>query len=164
MLLAEKVTHPNLHRALTFPGSRRNLLSLRKRRFTVTTDSNHKVDVYLNLARRMKLSGMDQLWVADNTSIRLKAECVYREVILDAFSQKVVGWALDRSPGNGLTISASERAIARRWPTTWSGSPLGPRTAIRPWRVCGCLGKVSGQLPVWVVQRILVITPAARVL
>lgn len=93
-----------------------NLLALRRRRFMVTTNSNHKFEVYLNLARRMKLSGMDQLWVADITYIRLKAEFVYLAVILDAFSRKVVGWALDRTLANRLTISALERAIAQRRP------------------------------------------------
>jgi putative transposase len=93
-----------------------NLLGLRRRRFMVTTHSNHKFEVYLNLARRMKLSGMDQLWVADITYIRLKAEFVYLAVILDAFSRKVVGWALDRTLANRLTISALEQAIAQRRP------------------------------------------------
>jgi putative transposase len=93
-----------------------NLLALRRRRFMVTTHSNHKFEVYLNLARRMKLSGMDQLWVADITYIRLQAEFVYLAVILDAFSRKVVGWALDRTLANRLTISALERAIAQRRP------------------------------------------------
>jgi transposase InsO family protein len=93
-----------------------NLLGLRRRRFMVTTNSNHKFEVYLNLARRMKLSGVDQLWVADITYIRLKAEFVYLAVILDAFSRKVVGWALDRTLANRLTISALEQAIAQRRP------------------------------------------------
>jgi putative transposase len=93
-----------------------NLLTLRRRRFVVTSDSSHKLEVYLNLARRMKLSGMDQLWVADITYIRLKAEFVYLAVILDAFSRKVVGWALDRTLANRLTISALDRAIAQRGP------------------------------------------------
>ena len=93
-----------------------NLLALRRRRFMVTTNSNHKFEVYLNLARRMKLSGMDQLWVADITYIRLKAEFVYLAVILDAFSRKVVGWALDRTLANRLTIAALEQAIAQRRP------------------------------------------------
>jgi len=93
-----------------------NLLALRRRRFVVTTDSNHKLEVYLNLARRMKLTGIDQLWVADITYIRLKAEFVYLAVMLDAFSRKVVGWALDRTLANRLTIAALERAIARRLP------------------------------------------------
>jgi putative transposase len=95
---------------------RDNLLALRRRRFVVTTDSNHKLEVYLNLARRMKLTGIDQLWVADITYIRLNTEFVYLAVILDAFSRKAVGWALDRTLANRLTISALERAIAQRQP------------------------------------------------
>jgi putative transposase len=93
-----------------------NLLALRRRRFVVTTDANHKFEVYLNLARRMKLTGINQLWIADITYIRLKAEFVYLAVILDAFSRKVVGWALDRTLANRLTASALERAITQRWP------------------------------------------------
>ncbi len=93
-----------------------NLLALRRRRFVVTTHSNHKFEVYLNLAGRMKLSGRDQLWIADITYIRLRTEFVYLAVILDAFSRKVVGWELDRTLANRLTISALERAIAQRRP------------------------------------------------
>jgi len=70
-----------------------NLLGLQPQRFKVTTNSNHKFEVYLNLAARMKLSGINELWVADITYIRLKAEFVYLAVILDGFSRKVVGWA-----------------------------------------------------------------------
>ena len=95
---------------------RDNLLALRRRRFVFTTDSNHKFEVYLNLARRMKLTGIDQLWVADITYIRLRTEFVYLAVILDAFSRKGVGWALDRTLANRLTIAALERAIAQRQP------------------------------------------------
>ena len=93
-----------------------NLLAVKRRRFVVTTDSNHTVEVYLNLASRMRLTGIDQLWVADITYIRLKAEFVYLAVILDGFSRKVVGWALDRTLGNRLTITALEHAIAQRRP------------------------------------------------
>lgn len=95
-----------------------NLLALRRRRFVVTTKSQHKFEVYLNLARRMKLSGKDQLWVADLTYIRLKDEFVYLAVILDAFSRKVVGWALSRKIKSRLTIVALERAIEQRCPPT----------------------------------------------
>ena len=70
----------------------------------------------LNLAARMKLSGINQLWVADITYIRLKAEFVYLAVILDGFSRKVVGWALDRTLAVRLTIGALEQAIERRHP------------------------------------------------
>src|SRR6267143_1228306 len=93
-----------------------NLLGLQPRLFKVTTNSNHKFEVYLNLAARMKLSGMNQLWVADITYIRLKAEFVYLAVILDGFSRKVVGWALDRTLASRLPIAALEQAIAERQP------------------------------------------------
>src|SRR5690242_4926564 len=93
-----------------------NLLAVQPRHFVVTTDSDHQLEVYLNLAARMKLSGINQLWVADITYIRLKAEFVYLAVILDAFSRKVVGWALDRSLAMRLTVAALEQAIERREP------------------------------------------------
>jgi len=67
-----------------------NLLAVQPRQFVVTTNSDHELEVYLNLARRMKLTGIDQLWVADITYIRLRAEFVYLAVILDSFSRKVV--------------------------------------------------------------------------
>ena len=93
-----------------------NLLAVRRRRFLVTTNSHHSLEVYLNLASRMTLTGMDQLWVADITYIRLKAEFVYLAVILDGFSRKVVGWALDRTLASRLTIAALEQATAQRRP------------------------------------------------
>ena len=93
-----------------------NLLGMQPERFVVTTNSNHKLEIYLNLASRMKLTGINQLWVADITYIRLKAEFVYLAVILDGFSRKVVGWALDRTLAMRLTIGALEQAIVRRQP------------------------------------------------
>jgi putative transposase len=93
-----------------------NLLAVQPRAFVVTTDSDHEFEVYLNLASRMKLTGMNQLWVADITYIRLKKEFVYLAVILDAFSRRVVGWALDRTLASRLPIAALEQAIAQRQP------------------------------------------------
>jgi transposase InsO family protein len=93
-----------------------NLLALQPKRFKVTTRSNHKFKVYLNLARRMKLTGINQLWVADITYLRLKTEFVYLAVILDGFSRKVVGWVLDRTLARQLTVGALEQAIERRQP------------------------------------------------
>ena len=90
------------------------LLAIQPKRFVVTSNSNHKLEVYLNLASRMKLTGINQLWVADITYIRLKAEFVYLAVILDGFSRKVVGWALDRTLATRLTVGALERAIEER--------------------------------------------------
>ncbi len=93
-----------------------NLLAIQPKRFVVTTNSNHKFEVYLNLASRMKLTGINQLWVADITYIRLKAEFVYLAVILDGFSRRVVGWALDRTLAARLTVGALEQAIEKRRP------------------------------------------------
>ena len=90
------------------------LLAVRRKAFVATTHSNHDYQVALNLAGRMKLSGINQLWVADITYIRLRSEFVYLAVILDAFSRKVVGWALDRTLAARLPIAALEQAIAER--------------------------------------------------
>jgi len=93
-----------------------NLLAAQPRAFVTTTHSDHACEVYLNLARRMQLTGIDQLWVADITYIRLRSEFVYLAVVLDAFSRKVVGWALDRTLVARLAIAALERAIGDRKP------------------------------------------------
>jgi putative transposase len=93
-----------------------NLLAVQRRAFVVTTDSKHEFEVYLNLASRVKLTGINQLWVADITYIRLQKEFVYLAVILDAFSRKVVGWALDKTLAASLPKAALEMAIATRHP------------------------------------------------
>ncbi len=93
-----------------------NLLAMQPRAFVVTTKSDHHLEVYLNLASRMTLTGMNQLWVADITYIRLRAEFVYLAVILDGFSRKVVGWALDRTLATRLPLDALHQAIAGRQP------------------------------------------------
>ena len=90
-----------------------NLLCLRRRAFVRTTDSNHKLAVYPNLARDLKVSGLNQLWVADITYIRLLLEFVYLAVILDAFSRRVVGWALGRTLEAELAVAALQLAIGR---------------------------------------------------
>jgi hypothetical protein len=93
------------------------LLAIQPRRFVVTTNSKHKCEVHLNLASRMTLTGINQLWVADLTYVRLKGEFVYLAVILDGFSRKVVGWAVDRTlMSSHLTVAALERAVADRRP------------------------------------------------
>jgi putative transposase len=92
-----------------------NLLCVRKRKFVATTDSNHARPIYPNLARRMALSGVDQLWVADITYIRLQYEFVYLAVILDAYSRRVIGWALARTLEDDLTLAALRMALAQRF-------------------------------------------------
>ncbi len=93
-----------------------NLLGLQPKAFVITTRSDHDAQVYLNLARRMHPTAINQLWVADITYIRLRQEFVYLAVVLDGFSRKVVGWALDRSLTTRLPLLALERAITLRQP------------------------------------------------
>jgi len=93
-----------------------NLLCLRKRKFVVTTDSGHGLTIYPNLARGLELSAIDQLWVADLTYVRLELEFVYLAVILDAFSRRVIGWALGRTLEAALTLSALGMALKQRQP------------------------------------------------
>lgn len=93
-----------------------NLLCIRKRKFRVTTDSNHGRQVYPNLASQMVLTGINQLWVADITYIRLNTEFVYLAVVIDAFSRRVIGWALDRTVEDDLTLAALAMALELRQP------------------------------------------------
>ena len=93
-----------------------NLLAVQPRAFVVTTDAQHDLEVCLNLARRLTLTGINQLWVADITYIRLRTEFVYLAVLLDGYSRKVVGWALEPTLAARLPIAALAQAIAERHP------------------------------------------------
>jgi putative transposase len=93
-----------------------NLLCLRHKAFVVTTDSRHELPVYPNLAHNLVPGGVNQLWIADITYIRLRAEFVYLAVLLDAFSRRVIGWALGRTLEAGLALSALSMALRQRHP------------------------------------------------
>jgi transposase InsO family protein len=94
-----------------------NLLCMRKRPFVpMTTLSRHKWQVVPNLARNLELTGLDQLWVADITYVRLGEEFVYLAIVLDAFSRKVIGWALADHLEASLAVAALEMAIEQRKP------------------------------------------------
>jgi len=93
-----------------------NLLCVRRRKFVVTTDSRHNLPIYPNLAGRMAPTAINQLWVADITYIRLRLEFVYLAVVLDAFSRRVIGWALGRSLEAGLAVAALRMALLERKP------------------------------------------------
>jgi transposase InsO family protein len=98
-----------------------NLLCLRRRAFApATTSSRHGWRVVPNLARGMVLTGLDQLWVADITYIRLREEFAYLAVVLDAFSRRVVGWALERHLQASLALAALAMALAARRPAPGS--------------------------------------------
>jgi len=92
-----------------------NLLCLRKKSFVpVTTQSSHRYPAWPNLAKRLIPMTTDQLWVADITYIRLDEAFVYLAVILDAFSRKVVGWALRDHMKTELTLEALTMALETR--------------------------------------------------
>ena len=112
-----------------------NLLCLRKRKFVITTDSGHGLTIYPNLAREQVLNGIDQLWVADITYVRLELEFVYLAVVLDAFSRRVIGWALDRTLEDALTLSALGMALKQRQPK--------PGLSITPTEACNTLRQTT---------------------
>lgn len=93
-----------------------NLLCLRRKSFVVTTDSRHNLPVYPNLAAAITPIRVNQLWRADITYIRLRAEFVYLAVVLDAYSRRVIGWALGRTLEAGLAVSALSMALRQRRP------------------------------------------------
>jgi putative transposase len=104
------------HKRVARLMSEDNLLAMQPRAWVATTNSGHQLEVYMNLASRLKLTGINQLWVADITYIRLAAEFVYLAVVLDVFSRKVVGWALGRSLAASLPLAALQQAIEQRQP------------------------------------------------
>jgi transposase InsO family protein len=93
-----------------------NLLCVRRRAFLATTDSRHSLPVYPNLAGKMTVTAINQLWVADITYIRLRNEFVYLAVVLDAFSRRVIGWALGRTLEAELALRALRMALDERRP------------------------------------------------
>ncbi len=93
-----------------------SLLCQLERHFVVTTDSSHGYAVYPNLLAGQELTGLNQAWQADITYVRLPTAFVYLAAILDAFSRRVIGWALSRTIDTRLTLAALEMALARRAP------------------------------------------------
>jgi putative transposase len=91
-----------------------NLLSLRKRRFVVTTDSRHYRPIYPNLLAGLEIKAPNQVWVADITYLHLQEEFIFLAVVLDAFSRRVVGWELGESLQASLALAALNRAVAER--------------------------------------------------
>jgi transposase InsO family protein len=93
-----------------------NLLCVRRRAFVVTTDSRHGLPVYPNLAGQMAPTAVNQLWIADITYLHLRAEFIYLAVVLDAYSRRVIGWALGRTLEAELAVAALRMALEERKP------------------------------------------------
>ena len=87
-----------------------------RKRFVRTTDSNHNHEVHPNLIEGMSIDGVNQVWAADITYIRIKNGFVYLAVILDLYSRKVIGHAISKRIDANLTLSALQMAIQRRNP------------------------------------------------
>ena len=124
-----------------------NLLAITKRKFTLaTTDSNHDLPVYLNLAARMELTAINQLWVADITYIRLSSAFVFLAVVIDRHSRLVVGRAISEKIDHQLTLAALRQAIENRKPLPGlvHHSDRGLQYAARPY---GALLQTHGILP-----------------
>lgn len=97
-----------------------SLLCQLKRRWVKTTDSEHGLRVYPNLLREHRPTGLDAVWVADITYVRLLEQFVYLATLMDAFSRRVVGWSLSWEIDRHLVLTALERALATRQPpATW---------------------------------------------
>jgi transposase InsO family protein len=91
-----------------------NLLCKRRRRFVRTTDSQHAHHIYPNMAREMKVTAINQLWIADITYVRMARGFLYLAAILDAYSRRVIGWAISRSLAAEVALAALQMALATR--------------------------------------------------
>jgi putative transposase len=107
-----KVNHKRVLRLMRID----NLLCVRRKKFIFTTNSQHGLPIYPNLVESLVVNSIDQLWVADITYIRLQMEFVYLAVLLDAFSRRCIGWALQRSLEAALALEALRMALRQRRP------------------------------------------------
>lgn len=116
VLLRREGFQANHKRVLRIMGED-NLLCLRHRPFVpTTTQSGHDWEVMPNRVRGLRPTGCDQIWVADITYVRLQEGFVYLAVVLDAYSRKIVGWALDDHLKASLAVQALQQAVASRRP------------------------------------------------
>ena len=107
------VNHKKIKRLMRVHGLQPKV----RRRYVATTDSDHDQPIFPNRAKEMVIDGPDQLWVADITYLAIAVGFVYVAVILDAWSRRVVGYAISRSIDARLTIAALKAAIERRKPS-----------------------------------------------
>jgi putative transposase len=94
-----------------------NLLALQRKQFVMTTDSNRSLEIALNLARHMKLSGVNQRGWQTLPTFGCRKSFVYLAVVMDAYSRKLVGWELSRSLSNAVAVKALQQATVMRQPS-----------------------------------------------
>jgi putative transposase len=107
------VNHKKIQRIMR----ERDLGVKKRRRFVKTTDSNHPYPIYPNLIKHQSPTGINQVWVADLTYIRIAMAFVYLAVILDLYSRKAIGYALSDTIDTGLSLTALRMALKRRQPS-----------------------------------------------
>ncbi len=105
-----KVNHKRIYRLM----AEEKLLNKRKRFTPITTQSNHNLTKYSNLAKGFAPMTINQLIVADITYIALQFEFVYLAILMDVFSRRFIGWELSREADAQLVLNALNRAIALR--------------------------------------------------
>jgi transposase InsO family protein len=105
-----RVNHKKVRRLM----KETNLQVKRKKRGPKTTDSNHALQRYPNLAKETDVRQVNQVWVADITYIACRGVFFYLALIMDLFSRKIVGWELSREIDAGLTLAALEKAARER--------------------------------------------------
>jgi len=106
------VNHKKLKRLMREHG----LNARRRRRYVTTTDSDHDQPIFPNRTRDMIVDGPNQLWVADLTYVAVVVGFVYVAVIMDAWSRRIIGYAMSRRIDARLTLAALDVAIAMRSP------------------------------------------------
>jgi putative transposase len=128
--------HPVNHKRIARLMRNQDLCVRPRRRFMVTTDSDHDGPIFPNLAKGMTPSGPDQLWVADITYVRILTGFAYLAVVIDAWSRRVVGWAISRRIDAELALAALEAAAINRQPPPGClhHSDRGSQYASEPYR------------------------------
>jgi putative transposase len=106
------VNHKKLKRLMREQG----LNARRRRRYVTTTDSDHDQPIFPDRTKDMIVDGPDQLWVADITYVAVAVGFVYVAVIMDAWSRRIIGYAMSRRIDARLTLAALDAAIALRQP------------------------------------------------
>jgi putative transposase len=106
------VNHKKVKRLMREHG----LNARRRRRYVTTTDSDHDQPIFLNWTRDLVVDGPNQLWVADITYVAVAVGFVYVAVIMDAWSRRIIGYAMSRRIDARLTLAALDAAIALRQP------------------------------------------------